>query len=175
MTKETALSENSSAFFYEKHKDVLEQVDQLNDVLTNLRYEGKVHVGRNMNDIEKVLIFFSKELLPHVKLDEMVFAFVEKHIPKLESVVRLLQAEHKEMVVNIEVFSFLFRELEHEKNESKRVEAIEKLRDKGTYLVYLLRNHIQAESEIVYKIIDRELRPEEKKTLFKLVKELKAE
>ncbi len=174
MTKEILDAENNFAFMYKKHKEVLEKVDQLNDTLTNLRYEGKVHIGRNMNDIEKVLSFFNEDLLPHVKLDEMVFTFVGTHVPKLESVIRLLQAEHKEMVVNIEVFSYLFRELENEKNESKRMEAVEKLRDKGTYLIYLMRNHIQAESEGVYKVIDRELRPEEKKTLFKMMREFKS-
>ena len=163
MTKEPVGIKDRITLLGFNHKDILERADRLYDAITNLRYEGKAAFGKNMTEAGKVLEYFNEELVSHMKLEDTIFVYIETHIPKLESVIRILQAEHKELKVNLEVLGFLFRELSEEKNETRRTQTVEKLKDKGTYFVYLLRNHIQAEEESIYRTIDQELHADEKK------------
>ena len=151
------------------HKEILQEADHLYDVLTNLRYEGKVNFGKNVTKVGKILKFFNEKLIPHIAVDETIFPFLETHIPKLEPMIRLLQGEHKEIKVNLEVLSFLLEELVSEKDEHKHPQMVERLRDKGIYTVYLLRNHIQVEDEGVYRTIEEDLKPEEKKELLRKI------
>lgn len=158
------------------HTDTLQKIDRLQDILTNLRFEGKVRLGKNLKEAGRVLDFFDKELMPHLNLEEKIlFPFVETHLPKLESVIHLLQAEHEDFRKNLEGFRFLLQEIPKKKYESIRGEMTERLREQGLYLIYLLRNHIQEETETVYKVANRELRPSEKSTLQKEIVSLNSQ
>ena len=48
---------------------------------------------------------------------------------------------------------------------------IEKIRETGTYLVFLLRNHVQTEEKSIYEVLAHELRPLEGKEINDLTKE----
>ncbi len=153
------------------HFEALQKADQFYELLSNLRYEGKAAFGRNTHGIQEVLKFFRNELLVHISVDEdIVFAFAETHIPRLKLITGLLRAEHAEFKSALNNFELLFIELQEAKNDLTRSKIVEQLKDKGTYITYLLRNHIQAESESIYKILDAELHMNEKKTLFEKMK-----
>ncbi len=163
--------ENSIARIEQDHKECLRKTDQLYDAMTNLRFEGKAAFGRNINDVKKILDFFDGNFVPHMKLESIIFSYLETHIPRLESIIKILRAEHNELKVNLEVLQFLIDELLKEKNEFKHTQTIEKLKDKTTYFIYLLRNHIQAEDESIYRIIDQGLHEDEKRELLKKIRE----
>ncbi|MBI4394882.1 MAG: hemerythrin domain-containing protein [Candidatus Omnitrophica bacterium] len=158
-------------FLEEDHEEILQRTNRLNDILTNLRYEGKPSLGKNLKEVRETIQFFNQEVIQHVKLeDETIFPFLETHIPKLESVIHLLHAEHEGFKRNLKSFESLVKELEKNSSEPNHGKTLEKIRELGTYLVYSIRNHMQAEDESVYKLIDQELRPNEKQELMKRMK-----
>ena len=168
MTKEAGNLECSLAAIEQDHKECLQRTDELFEAMSNLRFEGKAALGRNTQDIRKILDFLQGNFVPHMKLESVIFSYLEMHIPRLESIIKILLAEHKELKVNLEVLQFLLGDLLEEKSESRRPQTIEKLKDKATYFIYLLRNHIQAEDESIYKALEQELHRDEKEELFKI-------
>lgn len=156
---------NKISTFEQEHEDILALSEKLDTDITNLRYEGKVNFSKNIHSVEKTLTAFCEKLIPHMKLEDVVFAYLDTHVPKLDPVIRLLQAEHKELHLGLEMLQFLRREIAEEKNETKRTQAVERLRDKGTYVIYFLRNHMQAEKESIYAVIQKDLKKEEQKEL----------
>ena len=170
LTQKKKSSERVLRIFTEVHRDVLQETNRLYDALTKLRYEGRPSLGRNLKGARKALEFFNQDLSQHVKLEEeILFPFLETHVPKLESVIHLLQAEHRDFKKNLENFEFLLRQFVKRKCKPNCGDVIEKIREIGIYLVYLLRSHAQAESESVYKVIDRELRSDERERLKKQI------
>ena len=159
-------------FFEAEYKEVLNKLDQLSEATKNLRFEGKLSYGKNIKEVEEVIKFLEKKLYQHIALDEkIIFPFVEAHIPKLEPILRFLRAERNEFKINLEVFESLFKKLKGGKMEPQQHKIVEELREKGIYLVCLMRNHIQTENESVYKTIDQQLREDEKKELLRRIKE----
>ena len=167
--KESDESKNNFEILQQEHKEALEKTNQLDEVLTHLRFEGKVQLGKNTDDLERLIAYFKKQLLTHVKKEEAVFSFLQTRIPKLDPLLHLLQAEHKELKVNIEVLEFLSHDLSQEKGDAHRIQIIEKLKEKGTYLIYFLRHHLQVEEEGVYLAIDKDLKKDEKKEVARLL------
>ena len=159
-------SKNLVASFNDIHNIAIQKTEHLSDVVTNLRYEGKFSLGKNLKEIQKVIDFFSRHMKKHIQLEEeIIFPFLETHIPKLDSLTRLLCSEHKDFEKNFETLQFQLQTFSKVRTEPERGKAIEKLRDVGVYLAYLLRNHMQQENESVYKAIEKELRRNERKEL----------
>ncbi len=156
------------ALFTSEHENVLGKLDELNESINNLQYEGKVFVGKNIKAIEKTVSFLKKKLLQHIELDEkIIFPYVQKHIPKLDPMLSFLRAERNEFKLTLKDFESLFKQLKDEKNALKQQKIIDQMKEKGVYAICLMRNHIQIEIESVYKPIDRELHTNEKKELIK--------
>ena len=144
------------------HEEAFQKTDQFYDVLVNLRYEGKASFGKNMKEAEDVLKFFHGEHTRHMKLeDDVLFPFIKAHVPKLEPVIHLLHAEHEDFKRNLQSFECEINELVKEKDESDKVRILEKIREIGTYMIYLLRSHNQSESNSIYHVIDHELHEDE--------------
>lgn len=75
----------------------------------------------------------------------------------------LLEAEHDEFQSQLKIFQRYFRESSRE--GVRREQVSERIREVGMYLVYLLRNHIQAENRTIYKPVQRNLKKDERKEL----------
>ncbi len=156
------------ALFASEHENVLGRLDELNESISNLQYEGKVFVGKNIKAIEKTVQFLKKKLLQHIELDEkVVFPYVQKHIPKLDPMICFLRAERNEFKLSLKNFEDTFDHLKEGKSSLRQQKTIEQMKEKGAYVICLMRNHIQTEIESVYKPMDRELHPDEKKELIK--------
>lgn len=148
------------------HTEALEKTRRLQDILTNLRYEGRASLGKNLKQVREALGFLRKEWTRHVDLEEeTLFPFLETHLPRLETLLHLLEAEHKDFKKNLKDLQVLLQRIPTEKSFSNHGRIFEKIREQGNYLVYLLRNHIRVETESVYKAVRRDLRPAEKKEL----------
>lgn len=157
------------------HVDTLQKIAQLEEALLNLRFEGKPSLGKNLRQAEGVLDFLRNQLMRHIRIEEKVlFPYLAAHIPKLESVIHLLQGEHDEFRKNVEDFRFELEAASKMRAGLNPAKALERVQETGTYLVYLLRNHIQAEHQSIYKVIHSELRPDEKKELARRIDECKA-
>lgn len=166
MMKQKASVETISDLLEDDHAETLKKVDRLRDVLTHLRYEGRLFFGKNLRAAREVLGFFKKDMVKHVDREEKVlFPFLETHFPKLETAIQLFKAEHRDFRANLRVLQSQLEKLSGASADPSRGLIIEKIRETGTYLTYLLRNHMQAESESLYKVIDRQIRQEEKKEL----------
>ncbi len=152
--------------FKKESQEVLKMLDDLGVSIKNLQYEGKMFLGKNTKAIEKVVTFLRGKMFEHIQLDEkVVFPYIQKHIPKLEPMLCFLRAERNEFKLNLENFEYLFKQLKSEKNGLRQQKIIDQLKEKGVYLICLIRNHIQIEIESVYKPIESQLHQDEKKAL----------
>ena len=148
------------------HDETFQKTNQFYNLLIHLRYEGKASLGKNIHEAGEVLNFFKGQHSEHMELEEdVIFPFLKTHVPKLEPVIHLLHAEHQDFKRNLKTFEHLLEELVKEKYDLNSQYILEKIRDTGTYLIYLLRSHNQSESDSVYKVIDQELHTDEKREL----------
>ena len=152
------------------HKDLIEQTDRLNNILINLRYEGKTKVGKNLKEVWDILAFFEKEVRVHVDTEEkFLFPFLKTHVPRLDPLITLFRAEHEDFQKHLRRFRLTMEELCGERGDGDRATKIDKVREVGTYLIYLLRQHLAAEGESIYKAVYHELHPEEREELENLL------
>jgi len=152
--------------FNKTHQKVLVKVEQLDRALTNFQFEGKSSQGRNLKRIRSVLKFFQEELIDHIELEEqIVFPFLESHIPKLELVIQVLRSEHEDLRRNLGDLQLFLNVLSDGKSQTTHSKIVHKILETGTYLIYLLRNHIRIEDKSVYEAVDRSLKFNEKKQL----------
>ena len=152
--------------FENTHRTTLIEIEQLEETLNHLRFEGKASIGRNLNQIRSSLDFFQSDLLKHMELEEQVlFPFVGSHIPKLESVIHLLVSEHDDFRRNFEDLRLFLNSVANEMSELDRSKMVQKIQETATYLVYLIKNHVRVESKSVYEVVNEELKPDEKRDL----------
>src|SRR3989338_2371076 len=148
------------------HEGTVKTADELHTILTNLRYEGKHLLGRNLREIREILEYVDEELDCLIDTEEQVlFPFLRTHMPKLGSVLHLFGSEHEDFRKNLKIIQAQLDKLSREENGSNRAKIIERISETGTYLIYLIRNHIQAESKSIYKIIEHDLHASEKREL----------
>ena len=156
--------------FEEDHRTTFQNLSRFYDVLGNLRHEGKMQWGKNVSEIRGLTAYFKKELNGHMKEEEKtLFPFLRTHIPRLEPMVCLLLSEHEDFRHSLEILSASLNEFF--KNGSLRPGSIDRIYEQGTYLICLLRSHMQVESTSLYKAADEELRPAEKKALIDQMKQ----
>ena len=159
----------------EDHADIDRNTHLLQDSLTNLCYEGKAAFGKNLKELQHILEFFDDEAARHVQFEENVlFPFLKVHIPKLESLLNILSSEHESFKHHLSDFKFYLASISKMESRPERSKMIEKIRETGTYLIFLLRNHIQTEEKSVYEVLVRELRPLEGKEIEDLAKQCAA-
>lgn len=172
MIKQSAGFTGVAASLKRKHFHFFAKIDQFYDALNNLRYEGKVSLGKNTKVIGETIKYFKAQVLPHIRLEEdVVFDFLNVHMPKLDPTLRFLREDHKEFKMNLSAFELLFKRFKAEKNDLKRIKIQERLRAKGIYIVSHMRSHIRLEDESIYKVIDQELHPDEKRLFLEKMKE----
>lgn len=153
-------------------EETLQKIGELREVLVNLRYEGRHQLGKNLKQAQGVLAFFNGELVHHVEgEEEIVFPYLRNHIPRLEPLVLLLSSEHEEFKKSLRSFEFWLKQLEKTQGNLDHGRLVEKVRETGNYLTYLLENHLEEETGILYRVAEQELRPSEKRELYKRIRE----
>ncbi len=170
--KHTQAAESRILQLLEKeHQQALEQIDQLDVALVGLQFEGKTSVGRNVKQIRSVLQFFLRRFIKHTEREEqIIFPFLTSHIPRLVSVFPLLCSQHQEFRKSTEDLQLLVSVFSNYKSNLDQTRTTEKIREVGTYLIYLLRHHIEVECQSIYKMINCELRRDEKEELERRLK-----
>ena len=152
-------------FFNCEEEKLLQQTDRLQEVMNHLRYEGKVFRGKNLKAANRIVEGIAARLEKHRILQEkIIFHFLQVHIPKRESMVRFLFSDHEDIQKNKERLRLSLRKLS--RNHSPEDGKVQQW---GTYLICLLRLHIELERESIHKAIRTELRKDEKKEVEKRV------
>ena len=150
----------------ETYTEALCKADRLCEVLTKLRYEGKFLFGKNLREVRSVLKYFDQKLSSRMKLEErLLFSFLEIHVPKLAPALHLLCSEREDFRKNLRKLHTLLKKLTRTRTNHDYGEAVDRVVETGTYLVYLVRHHIGLERKSVEKAIREELREEEQAAL----------
>lgn len=148
------------------HKKAIQEADRLYQALNNLCYEGKASFGKNLRQIAKAVRFLELEFLKHIcGNEEIIFPYLQDHIPRLESMIEFLKAEHAELRQGFKKFNICFKELSHKRNGHQHPAIMGQLKDHGVCLVYLLRNHLRIETESIYNAVNCELKSKERQEL----------
>jgi len=154
-------------FFDCEEGEILTQADELYKILTHLRYEGKVSRGKNVKGAIQVMQGLRCLIAKHQELQEkVVFPFLVTHIPKHETFVRFLRADHQEMNASRLKLEAALRVLAKNLQEGFQSKSSQEL---GVYFVCLLHHHIQLENKWVHQAIQNELRKDEQMEVKKRV------
>ncbi len=178
MRKTSTLSQSRILSLLERDRRSTARVlDCVSDILIGLRYEDRPWFDKNIiKKAKKVLQLLHAELFHHCCVEEkIVFPFAKSHLPKLESVIRFLEAEHQDFKKHVRHLNHLFN---HPSNMSAGEESgawIQKVNEAGNYFIYLLRRHLEVRHENIDKAIDQELREDEKRELANRLKGLAPE
>lgn len=145
-----------------KQAEILHRVTQFDHALTDLRYEGKPRLGKNLKRLQETSDSLGQETQKYFKLEEKVlFPFFKRHIPKLEPVICLLELERKGLKDYLRNFQRTLKKASRKNTPAVKSRLMERLRERGVYMAYFLKNHILAESSVVFKKVCADLRPDE--------------
>lgn len=153
-------------FFDVEEKKILTLVEDLHKALTHLRYEGKLLREQNVKSVQILAYGLDLELEKHRRLqEEVVFPFLQTHIPRHEAAISLLKAEHMEIKSHQQKLKqdiLKISSIPDHLQEAKIYEA-------GIYLVTLIRHHIGLEKKSVDRSMRNELRADEKSCVGKRI------
>jgi hypothetical protein len=94
--------------------------------------------------------------------ERILFPLIERHIPKLSSLLKVLHGEHAEFRQLLRRLGRKTRLLMNGARPSARTELLDQVYEDGLYFIYLMRNHFQAEANGVYREAKRILKPKER-------------
>ena len=158
-------------FLIHGHAEIEKEVELLEKALFSLRYEGKNAWGRNLGQIHRAVEFFNEKLVKHMAMEEEVlFPFLERSVPKLESLISILRSEHEELRQHLNVLQSLFQKFSKRKRDAYALKSIEMLKEAGIYWIYLLKAHVHNENTSVYQAVSKELRDSERRALAKQIR-----
>ncbi len=164
LVAERSKSKSIFTILEKDHKKTFQNLDLFYEVLRKLRFEGKQNLGKNLKEIRGLVAYFKRELNGHMKEEEKtLFPFLQSYIPRLEPMICLLLSEHQDFRNSLREMRLSL--LEFNKAGRDKTELIHKIEEQGTYLVCLLRSHMQVETQSLYRVADKELHPSEKKRL----------
>ena len=136
-------------------------INQLDDALSKLCYEGKVQFGRNLNEVQGVLGRLEGDLDQLMNYEEnFLFPFLVTHIPRLEPLITLLISEHEDFRKILESLKQSLRRLSRQ-DEGGRIDRT-KIKEEGAYLICLLRSHLWVENDKIYRAAHEELKAAER-------------
>ena len=156
----------------QEHAEINHETDKMVKAILNLRLEGKNLAENNLKQIQGVLEYFDKTLICHIAAEEKgLFPFLDRHVPKLETLTRLLRSEHLSIMEEIKGIETLVKKIRKQRWCVESVRDVELLRESGTYLVHILRGHAHEENSSVYRAVTHELRHSEQKELIRVMEQ----
>ncbi len=148
--------------FESSHKRTSRKLDIFEKNLQSLRFAKKETIPASLKTLRNITSYFKGDLSAHMHSEETVlFPFIDNHVPRLEPLTHLFRSEHLNIRLALKRFEEHLRGVRVQKSPAR----LEKLRQAGLYLIYILKTHLVTESEGLYQIAQKELRREEKKIL----------
>jgi len=173
MKKRAAMSERIVHLLEKDSAGMLNVLGRMSDMLVGFRYEGKPSFGKNVKKAKSMLRLLNQEWAQHAWFEEKIlFPFIGVHLPKLESMILVLKADHLDFKKVTRQLRSLLNRMSAMNSVSRYGEWIQQVNESGTYLIYFLRHHLEARKEGIEKIIESELRENEKKELASRIKRL---
>lgn len=159
----------TAAFFIESEKEnLLSWTENLHNALNHLRYEGKLLKEENIKAVQILAYGLDDALEKHCQIqEEIIFPFLQTHIPRHEAAIALLEAEHEDIK----------NQQEKLKNDILKISGMPnhleegKIYEAGIYLVTLLRHHIGFEKRNLQRSLQTELRDDEKAAIHKQIED----
>ena len=149
-----------SDFFNCEEKEILDKTDEFHQVLTHLRYEGKVSSGKNVKASLKAVRELGKIIQRHRNLQEkIIFPFLETHIPRQESVIHFLRTDHRDIQKSLLELEMSLRRFLKNSHEGVQNGILQEM---GVYFISFLRHHIGFENKGIHQAMRKELRKDEK-------------
>lgn len=145
-----------------KDREILKLLDRFQDSLTHLSYEGKPLLGRNLRRAREEAGHLEQKLSEIFKVEDgVVFPFTEKHIPKLEPVIHVLESDHKNLREQCKNFDRRTRRLFLLKNSSGKGKLFREIKEGGAYMICFVRHHLETKRVLIYKSVKRYLKEDE--------------
>lgn len=120
--------------------------------------------------IQSLMRSIAQEILPHLAREETeLYPFLVSHVPKLEAVVKYLVGEHEDFRETFSELGQLLAKFETVSGQLDREKFILRVEQSGTYLFFLFRNHVRAEREGLFRVVEEILKPEEKAEILTLL------
>lgn len=144
----------------------LHQINDLQNVVTSFRFEGGYVSQRNEDRVFQFLDGLAKALGERFDLEEgVVFPYADRHVPQVKALSVIMRSEHENVLSNLKKFKAAVRDLCKKCDQKAGCENIQKVRERGIYLVYLMRDRLIAKNDLFYKMLFDSLKQEERKDL----------
>ena len=153
-------AKNPLQSLHDEDREAYAEIDQIQNLLRHLaKNEESFH--RHFKKIRESFYSFRAHLFQHLKKEEVfLFPFLEEHLPRLESVISLLLGEHEDFRQGLNQIQSWFDLLEKDPQNSPLL--WEKIKTQGLYLTVLMKTHLWAESQCIYKPVEEELSSRDK-------------
>jgi len=150
---------NLLKFFDGEGEKMLLQTDKLHQALTHLRYESRAYRPKNIKAVRDVIQTLDGILQRHQSSqEEIIFPFLESHIPRHEAAIHLLEAEHEDIQKNTDKLKSSLQKLPEAHGNLNDG----KIYERGIYLISLVQHHVGFEQRHIRKSIHKELHADEK-------------
>lgn len=147
-------------------------LDRLSAALRDLRFEGAYNQKKNIREIGRLTRFFNGEVRRHMRLEERVlFPFIRSHIPRLDPILCLLLSEHQDFRNSL--YALRVAVSASGRPGLDKADLVQRIHENGTYLNCLLRSHFWLETQSLYRIVDKELKPTERARLVRQLRQRK--
>ena len=143
-------NENPLEILKKEHETVLK-------VLNNLETDLE---ARNISQAKKSIELLEKEFNRHSlnKEEKVLFPEIEKFMPRENGPTGMMIIEHKDLTESIKKF--------------KQINNSENLNETGSYIINLLREHIDKENNMLFMMADMHLDAKQKEIILKKFKEI---
>ncbi|MDP2729588.1 MAG: hemerythrin domain-containing protein [Dehalococcoidales bacterium] len=149
----------------EEHQAVLEKLDALEDVLTNLEQEEKISAK-----LKVLASFFETDFWLHFdKEEKALFPEFDNFMPRGSGPLAVMIDEHEVLrETNAVMQEAMTRYLNHDGS----AEVIQAIRQNGHHFIEFLRNHIFKEDSILFQMAEMHLQPIQNEKVVKLFAEM---
>lgn len=170
MAKKLTTTHVFSEVFLANHAFLTSEIDKLYSVLNALRHEGRPQLGKNLRRLNESTRFLDEGLANIMDYEEKcLFPFIGTHIPRFQPLIFLLCSEHEDFRRLLSDLKSALLALKKQKEASRQFRDIQRIEEKGAYLVCLLRSHQWAEDKKIYEAVRQELRTGEKERLIQQI------
>lgn len=151
----------------EEHKNVLQKLDALEDVINRLHEKGAIAA-----QLKDLAFFFNSDFWTHfAKEEEGLFPELEKFIPRDAGPVGVMLMEHDDLrKTNAEIQQATDEYLSG--SDSLQTSAV--LQNLGSHFIMVLRDHIYKEDNILFMMADMHLDGSQVDAVLKLFHEIEA-
>ena len=158
--------------FEKNHAALATRIDALYSILHEFCHEGRAHFGKNIKRLEDAIRLLQVHLnFVGAYEEKCLFPFINIHIPRFVPLITLLRSEHEDFRRRLKGLGRSLAVFTKEKEASRQLRSVQKIREEGMYLICLMRSHLWAETREMFNVLNRELRAEEKEKLARQLQE----